>query len=44
MQELYPEVVAELESAADRAREDLGDNLTGVKGKNRRPIGQVSGK
>lgn len=37
----YPEVVAELERIANEAREDLGDDLTGEPGKNRRPIGIV---
>ncbi len=38
---LYPQVVAELQKVADKAREDLGDDLTGKKGKNRRPPGRV---
>jgi arylsulfatase A len=37
-----PEVVAELKKLADAAREDLGDSLTGVAGKNRRPAGKLA--
>lgn len=37
----YPEIVEKLEKAAMKAREDLGDNLTGMQGANRRPIGTV---
>jgi arylsulfatase A-like enzyme len=36
-----PTIVAELEKIADAAREDLGDDLQKMEGKNRRPIGQV---
>lgn len=39
--ESYPEVVAALEQIATEAREDLGDDLTGVEGKNRREPGSV---
>lgn len=39
--EFYPEVVEKLNSLADAAREDLGDDLTGNPGKNRRPPGFV---
>ncbi|MFO8000791.1 MAG: sulfatase-like hydrolase/transferase, partial [Marinilabilia sp.] len=39
--EHYPEVVAELEEVAEKAHEDLGDDLTGAEGNNRRPIGRV---
>ncbi|HEX6961701.1 MAG TPA: sulfatase [Lacipirellula sp.] len=35
----HPEVVARLKAAAEAARADLGDSLTGVKGKNVRPAG-----
>ncbi len=38
----YPEIVAELKKIADEAREDLGDDLTGHPGKNRREPGKVS--
>lgn len=36
----YPGVVEKLQKIADEARIDLGDNLTGSVGKNRRPIGK----
>ena len=38
----FPEIVAELKKIADQAREDLGDDLTGNPGKNRRESGKVS--
>lgn len=38
---MYPEVQRKLMKIADEAREDLGDNLTGKEGKNRRPIGKI---
>lgn len=37
----YPEVVEQLKAAAERAREELGDKLTGRKGKAIRPAGQM---
>jgi arylsulfatase A-like enzyme len=37
----HPEVVARLSAAAEKAREDLGDVLTGRKGKNVRPPGRL---
>jgi arylsulfatase len=37
----FPEVTKELMKIADEAREDLGDDLTGKTGKNRRTIGQL---
>ncbi|MFW5753381.1 MAG: sulfatase [Marinilabiliaceae bacterium] len=37
----YPEIVAELEDVAEKARRDLGDDLTGAEGENRRSIGRV---
>jgi arylsulfatase len=40
--ELYPEVVESLMKVADEARLDLGDDLTGAPGANRRPIGQLN--
>ncbi len=40
VQELYPEVVDMMQDLANQAREDLGDNLTGVEGKNVRKPGQ----
>lgn len=41
LQDAYPEIVKELLDVAETAREDLGDNLTQRKGKNRRTIGRV---
>jgi arylsulfatase len=38
---LYPDVVRRLEGLADSAREDLGDDLTGKTGSNRRQPGRV---
>ena len=40
--ELYPEVVSDLEKIAAKAREDLGDDLTGNQGKNRREPGKIT--
>jgi arylsulfatase A len=37
-----PDVVAELQKLAAVAREDLGDSLTSVAGKNRRPAGKLA--
>ncbi len=39
IQELYPEVVEEIQAIAREAREDLGDHLLGITGKNRRQPG-----
>jgi arylsulfatase len=39
MIEFYPEVVEELNKIAQQARADLGDELTGREGSNRRPAG-----
>ncbi len=39
--EKYPEIVKQLEEIADRARIDLGDDLKGIEGKNRRETGRV---
>ncbi|RIH65545.1 arylsulfatase [Mariniphaga sediminis] len=36
-----PEIVEELEKIANEAREDLGDDITGHEGKNRRPPGKL---
>jgi hypothetical protein len=33
--------VTKLKALADRARDDLGDSLTGRMGKNRRPAGKL---
>lgn len=41
VKELYPEIVKELQQIANKAREDLGDDLTGIVGKNRRKPGRV---
>jgi arylsulfatase len=38
---IYPDVVRRLEGLADEAREDLGDDLTGAAGRNRRQPGRV---
>jgi arylsulfatase A len=37
----HPDVVKRLQALAERARDDLGDSLTGRDGKNRRPPGRV---
>lgn len=37
----YPEIVAQLEKIAEKAREDLGDDLTKREGRNRRPAAYV---
>jgi len=41
VKDLYPGVVEELELLAQNAREDIGDDLQGVEGKNNRPHGRV---
>ena len=41
VQSLYPEVVKELEKIADVARNDLGDDLHNIKGKNVREPGHI---
>ena len=41
VQKLYPEVVTELEKLAEKARQDLGDNLTSRLGENRRECGKI---
>jgi arylsulfatase len=41
LQQLYPEMVQQLLKIADEAREDLGDDLTGYEGKNRRQAAKV---
>jgi arylsulfatase len=40
--EFYPEIVSKLDKIADEAREDLGDDLTGNQGENRREPGKIS--
>jgi len=42
--ESYPDIVEKLNQVAEEARRDLGDELTGNKGQNRRQPGRVSGK
>jgi len=37
----YPDIVRRLEALLEQFREDLGDAITGVPGKGRRPIGRV---
>jgi len=37
----HPEIVAELMARLEACREDLGDEATGIEGKNVRPIGRV---
>lgn len=41
LMEFYPEIVEKLEKIANEAREDLGDDLTGSIGKNRRESGRI---
>jgi hypothetical protein len=41
VKEQYPEITAALLKYADEVREDLGDNITKVKGNNRRPSGRL---
>lgn len=41
VQELYPEMVEKLQALAEKAREDLGDRLHNVKGKNVRLSGRI---
>jgi arylsulfatase len=41
VKEFYPEVVAELKKLADEARQDLGDDIQKIEGKNRREPGRV---
>jgi arylsulfatase A-like enzyme len=41
VQSLYPDIVDELEKIGNQAREDLGDRLTNVKGKNLRLPGRI---
>jgi arylsulfatase A len=40
----HPDVVARLQLLADQARDDLGDSLTGRKGKSVRPAGKLAAK
>jgi len=41
VQDNYPEIVAKIQDLAAQAREDLGDDITGVKGKNIRPSARL---
>jgi arylsulfatase len=41
VQTLYPEIMEELRNVAEKARGDLGDDLTGRQGDNRRPAGMI---
>jgi arylsulfatase A-like enzyme len=41
MMEFYPEIVEQLNKIANAAREDLGDDLSGMPGKNRREPGRI---
>ncbi|MFI2742166.1 sulfatase [Zhouia sp. PK063] len=41
VQKLYPEIVKQLEKFAETAREDLGDGLQHIKGKNTRPAAVI---
>ncbi|MDH6305347.1 arylsulfatase A-like enzyme [Parabacteroides sp. PF5-5] len=42
VKEMYPEVVERLSALAEKAREDMGDDLTKREGANRREIGKVN--
>ncbi len=42
LKEYFPEIVQRLEGLAAAAREDLGDDLTGVAGNNRREPGRIA--
>jgi arylsulfatase len=41
VKELYPQIMEEIMELVKEAREDLGDDLTGMEGKNRRPAGMI---
>ena len=41
LMEFHPDIVEKLEKIADEARDDLGDDLTGDPGKNRRHPGRI---
>ena len=41
IKEFYPEIVQRLEALASEARDNLGDDLTGAPGKNRRQPGRI---
>ncbi|MFN3852310.1 MAG: sulfatase [Spirosomataceae bacterium] len=42
VQATYPKIVEELKKLADMAREDLGDDILKINGKNNRPAGSVN--
>lgn len=42
VQKLYPEIVEKIKALAEQAREDLGDDLTGRAGKNRRSAATIN--
>ena len=42
LSEFYPAILEKLQKIADEARDDLGDDLTGAEGKNRRTAGAVT--
>ncbi|MEK6478831.1 sulfatase [Catalinimonas sp. 4WD22] len=42
VQNTYPEIVAELQKIADEARQDLGDDLQNIEGKNVREPGRIA--
>ncbi|WP_025761384.1 sulfatase family protein [Dyadobacter tibetensis] len=42
VQESHPEIMAELQKLAEKARKDLGDELTGIDGTNNRKSGQAT--
>lgn len=42
VKELYPKVFEEMKKLADKTRDDLGDELLNIEGKNRREPGRVS--
>jgi arylsulfatase A-like enzyme len=44
VKEMFPEVVKQLEALGDQARRDLGDDLTGMEGANRRQPESIRGR
>ena len=38
---MYPDIVIEMEKLVEKARKDMGDNLTKRKGENTRPAGRI---
>jgi len=42
VKELYPKVFEDMKKLADKARDDLGDDLLNIEGKNRREPGRIS--